>query len=197
MPHLLAEFAVGAGLHEGLPGGHVEGHLLAIGEFLAVGVGGLEHVLCEAHGEGGYLLVELAEAFLLVGGGVGAAADEALVGLFEEAHLLGVEVEALSLVVDGLDAGEELGVEGYVVAVGGEERRHLLLDGLHLLAVLTLGEVEEDGADLFQQLSAVFVSEDGVLEGGGLGVVHDGLDFGFLAVHAFGEGRHVVFGLDA
>ena len=57
MPYLLAELAVGAGLHEGFPGGHVEGYLGAVFQFLAVGVGGLQNVLCEAHGERGYLLV--------------------------------------------------------------------------------------------------------------------------------------------
>ena len=77
-------------------------------------------------------------------------ANEAFVLLVEQALLLGVQAEALALVVDGLDAGEELGVEGYVVAVGGEQRGDGLLDGVEFVAGVGGGEVEEDGADLLQ-----------------------------------------------
>ena len=187
----------GAGLHEGLPGGHVEGHLGAVGELFTISVGCFQHILCEAHGEVGDAGVEFAEAFLLVGGHVGAAAHEVLVVLLEQAHLLGVEAEALALVVDGLDAGEEGCVEGYVVAMLRQQGRHLFLDGFHLGAVLALAEVEEDGADFVEQLTAVLEGEDGVFEGGCLGVIDDGVDFGLLLFHAFAEGGHVVFGLDA
>ena len=196
VPHLFAQLAVGAALHEGLPCGHVKGHLAAVFQLLAVSIGGLEHVLCEAHGERGNLLVELTEALLLLLGHIGAAAHEALVGLFQEAHLLGVQAEAVALLVDGLDTLEEFGIEGYVVAVGGEHGRHLLLDGFHLGAVLALTQVEEHSAHFAEQLAAVLVGKDGVLEGGSLRIAHDGLDFSPLAFDAFAEGGHVVFCLD-
>ena len=170
---------------------------VAVGEDLLVVVSGLEDILRETEGEGGYLLVQLTEAGLLGLGHIGAGADKAFIGLGEEAELFGVEAESLALVVDGLDAGEEFLVEGDVVVVGREERGHGLGDGVHLGAVLALAEVEEDAADVLEELSAVLVGEDGVFEGRGFGVAGDGVDFGLLAGHTLLEGRHVVFGLDA
>ena len=41
VPHLFAQGAVWAGLHEWLPGGNVERNLSAVRQFLAVGVGGI------------------------------------------------------------------------------------------------------------------------------------------------------------
>ena len=196
-PHFLAQLAVGAGLHEGLPRRHLQRHLAAVGQLLAVGVGGLEHVLCKAHGERGNLLVQLAEAGLLVGRYVGAVAHEAFVLLLQQPHLLAVQAEAFALVVDGFDTLEELGVQRYVVAVGREQGGDGLLDGVHLVAGVARGKVEEHGADLLQQPAAVFVGQHGVLEGRRLGVVHYGVDFGLLPLHALLEGGQVVVGLDA
>ena len=220
-PHLVAEFAVGAVLHEGFPTGHVKledefafgggvgiGGLFGGGNLVSgdacrsgvedelVGVGGFQHVLGEAEGERGYLLVELAETGLLLGGDVGAATHESFVCLLQQSHLLGVEVEALALVVDGLDALEEFGVEGDVVAVGRQLGGDLFGYGLHLVAVFAFAKVEKDAGDFVEQFAAVLVGLDGVLEGGCFGVVDDGVDFGCLLLHAFLEGGHVVLGLD-
>ena len=59
------------------------------------------------------------------------------------------------------------------------------------------GEVEEDGTDFVEELTAVLEGEDGVLEGGLFWIVYDGVDFGFLSFDAFAECWHVVFGFDA
>ena len=221
LPHLMTEVTVGAVLHEWFPAGKVEsedefalGSGVGIGslaggsdlvggetgrggvKYQLIGVGGLKDVLGKTKGEGSYLLVELAETCLLIGRDIGAAADKAFIGFLEETLLLGIEVEALALVVDSLDALEEFGVKGDVVAVGGEFGGYLFGDGFHLVAVFTLAEVEEDTGDLVEKLAAVLVGFDGVLEGGRVGVVDDGIDFGQLLFHALLEGRHVVFGLD-
>ena len=81
------------------------------------------------------MAVDFAEAGLLVGGYVSTVADEVLVGLIEEAELFAIESELFTLFVDSLDAGEELFVEHDVVAVGGEQRRYLFGDLLHLVGV--------------------------------------------------------------
>ena len=137
VPHLLAQLAVGTGLHERLPRGQLQGYLGAVVEFLAVGVGGFKHVLGETQGERGDALVEFAETCLFLLRHIGAAADEAFVCFLDQTHLFGVELQRLTLVVNGFDTGEELGVEGYVVAVGRKQRRNLFGDGLHLGGVFT------------------------------------------------------------
>ena len=81
--------------------------------------------------------------------------------------------------------------------MGGEQRGHLLLDGLHLGTVFALGKIEKDTADLFEQLAAVLIGKNGVLESRGVGIIDDGIDFGLLASHTLLEGWHIVLGMDA
>ena len=223
LPHLLAQLAVGAVLHKRFPAGDVEceacciletclvsglegGSYLVVGEAYGMnlvgievepeGIGGGKHVVAETQRQRGQQAVDFAEALLLVGRDVGAVADKVLVGLLDQTHLLAVQSEGFALLVDGLDALEEFGVEHNVVAVGGDEGCGLFGNLLHFGAVDALGQIEEDGADLVEQVAALFEGLDGVGERRRFGVVGNGVDFSLLLLDALFEGGHIMLGFD-
>ena len=159
-------------------------------------VGSLQHVVAEAQRQRRQQVVDFAKTLLLVGGDVGAVAHKALVGLLGQAQLFAFKPHSHALVVDGLDALKELGVEHNVVAVGRHKGCHLFGNLLHLFAVDALCQVEEHGADFVQQGAALLQGLYRIGEGRGLAVVHNGVDFGLLALHTLLEGGHIVLGLD-
>ena len=161
-----------------------------------VSVGGAEHVVAEFEGEGGELFVDFAEPGLLVGGHIGAAPFKIFVDDLQQPFLLVVEVLLVAVLVHFLDALEQLGVQHDVVAVTGEHREDGVGELFHFGTVHAFGEVHEDGGDLGQQFAAVLVGDDGVAEGGFLGVAADGLDFLLLLPYALLDGREVVGGFD-
>ena len=132
----------------------------------------------------------------MFGGDVGAAADKALVGLFQQAHLLRIEVEGFALFIDRLHAFEQAFAQVDIVAVGGQFRHRLFRNRLHFRAVHAFGEVEEDGSYLVEQAATVFEGEDGVLEGGIFRIIHDSSDFLGLLLHTLLYSRKIVFGFD-
>ena len=73
---------------------------------------------------------------------------------------------------------------------------NLFGNSLHLVAVFALAQIEEHTGHVVEQLAAVLVCLNGVLESGSIRVVHNGIDFCHLLFHALLEGRHVMFGLD-
>jgi hypothetical protein len=76
--------------------------------------------------KGGQLLVDLAQAFLLVFRQCGTAAHEAFVGLREQAHLLVIQSELFLLLIHGLHAGKQLGIQADVIRMGRKFRSHFL-----------------------------------------------------------------------
>ena len=88
-----------------------------------------------------------------------------------------------AVVVHGLHALEKRFVHGDRIAVRGELRGHPLLDGLERVVHGTAGKPEEDLHGAGEIHSALLDSHDGVLEGGGLGVVDDKADFFELLLH--------------
>ena len=105
-PDLLAKLAVLTVHQEGLPSGDVQGEDVLAGRSLVlfasfqgiiqlifrkafeffhitdhefISVGGIEHIVAELQGQLGQLLVDITEAFLLVGGHVGTTAHEAFI----------------------------------------------------------------------------------------------------------------------
>jgi len=152
----------------------------------------LEQVLAEAGLQRGQLAVDLAQARLLLLVQPGAGAHEVEVVTVEQAQLLGVEAELVALVVQGLDAGVQLRVEGDGVGVRGQQRRHGGLHLLHLRVGVGADQVEEHVGHAQQYLAAALGGDDGVVEGRRLGVVGDGVELGALLGHALLEGRQVV-----
>ena len=155
-----------------------------------------QQVAAEADGHARQLLVNLLEPFLLGRVEQRAAAHEAVVGLLQQAALLGVKAELGAPVIDRLDAGEELLVEQNPVVVGREQRQRLLLDGLHPLVGLGAAEHLEDQPRLGQHLARVVVGQNHVLEGRLVVVLYDGGNLGIVQRHAPLEGRHEVLGAD-
>lgn len=146
----------------------------------------------EGGGERGELGVELAELLFVGVGETGAGADEVLVITVEEVTGLGVEVQRDGAAVEGIDAGEEGGVEADGVGVRGDLRRHFLFDRAERVVGVGAGEVVEDALDAGEELAGALEGDDGVFEGGGLGVAGDGFDFAQLLGHAgFERGAEV------
>ena len=156
----------------------------------------LEHVLAEGGGQAGQLGVHRLQGFLVGVGQVGAGTDEVGVVTLEQALGLGVQAQGISLVVERLDAREELAVEQDRVLVGGELRRQ---GGLHLLDFgvgVGAGQVAEHRAGAVEQGAGFFHRDDGVHEARRVRVVGDRGDFGALLGHAALERRLVVLVLD-
>ncbi len=123
--------------------------------------------------------------------------DEAVVVDLDEADGLGVEVEGFALVVEGGDALEEGFVEVDGVGVGGEARGDLGLDVLEGGVGVGSGDGSEDGEDAGEETAGLLHRYEGVLEGGGSGVVGDEVDLGALLGHAGFDGGEIVGVFDA
>ena len=95
------------------------------------GVRGVEHVLAELEFEQRELFLEFAVGLLVRLGQQGAAAHEVLVAVFQQFALVGGQVQRGAGVVDGLDACEQLGVQGDIEFVSGQQGRDLLGGLLH------------------------------------------------------------------
>ena len=168
------------------------GELRRVGDVEAEGVGVAEHVLLELQGHLAQFHLQLGEALLVGVAEQGSVAHEGLVHVVEQGGLLGVEWAVV--VVYGLDAQPEVGVEHHAVAVLGQDGGHLLCQGVHLVVGVGTDEVEEGVGDLRQ--GAVALGYDGVLEGGGFGILRDALYVGHVALHAFHHGSFVVLEAD-
>ena len=111
-------------------------------------LGGGEQLLGEGGLKRAQPLVHRLQLRLLGGGKLGAGVHELLVIDVEQLGLLGVEVQLGLVVVEILDAGEQLGVEVDEVVVRGEQRRGLGVGRLQ--RVVGVGAIDcgegEDGA---------------------------------------------------
>ena len=175
---------MGAGLRGGELGGGEAGEGLGIGEVEGGGFVCGEEAGAEGGGEGGLFLVELAEAGLAGGVEEGAGVDELPVGDFEEAELFGGEGEGGAELVKAMDAGEECGVEGDGVGVGGEAGCHGLLDGLEGWVGVGGGEGAEDAEGAVEEGAGALEGFEGVAEGRWGGVLGYRADFAELDGHA-------------
>jgi len=82
-----------------------------------------KNVVSEFKLEDGQLLIDFFEAGFLSIVEVGTGPDKILVESFEKLALLGIESEAaaVALIIDRLDAGEELRVKIYFIVMLGED----------------------------------------------------------------------------
>ena len=141
------------------------------------------------------LLVDSFQAFLLLSRQVGTVVGKTLIGLGQQPHLLGCEVEALALVIDSLHAGEQFIVEDHVRRQLGQHRADLLGDSVHLVVAVGFEYVEEHTRHALQQLAVAVEGYDSVLKRRCLGVSHDGVYTGFVLTDSLLKGRQVMFGL--
>ncbi len=155
-----------------------------------------EHVLGELGADGGEALVDGGDAFLGLGAEIGAGPDEAGVGALEDAHLLGVEAEAVAALPNPVDAAKQVLVEGDGRRVPGEARGHLALDRLQLGVRMAARQIVEDAGDAGEIAAGELQRLDGVGEGGRSGALSDGVDLGLVAGERACESRLEVAGSD-
>ena len=108
---------------------------------IAVGLG--YHVIAELEREESQLFVDLFETLFLVFRQVSAVVRKRLIGLGHKAHLLGIETQLVTLVIDELHALEELVVEDDSIAQVAQHRTYLLCDLVHLIVAVSLQHIEE------------------------------------------------------
>ncbi len=113
----------------------------------------------------GELLIDRADLTLLRRIELGAAADEAVIGAGQQAQLLGVEAEAVALVVERLDPGEQLGIERDAVERRRQFGRPFLVERLIGRGRHIVGHHAEHRPDLVEPRSAAFHRLDRVGEG--------------------------------
>ena len=118
----------------------------------------------------------------LLAGGIEqrTAPHETVVAVVEQ-HLL-LRRQFAVMAVHILDTFEQLFVQTDIIRMFRQDRTHLLRQGIHLIVRLCREQVEEHRRDTTQQVVvviAVFLvvhTDDGIVEGGFLGVVDDLLD---------------------
>ena len=121
--------------------------------------------------------------------------DKPLVGLLEQFPVFSLQRLVL-VVVDGLDTLEEGLVEHHLVVQVGQQRRDFLLGLGYLRRLVGTDQCVEHVGHTLQQTAALLVGHDGVLEGGSLLVVGDGLDVSPFLLDGSLDSRHIVAGLD-
>ncbi len=150
----------------------------------------------ELRGEGGFFHVELAQAVLVGIGQLRAGAYQLFVVALDQTLLLRIQIQRVALVVDGLDAGEEFGVEIDLVLMRGQLGRDLFLDFLACVAGIGLHQPEEDARHARERFAAALHRFDGVVEGRRFWVIGDLADVGQMLAHAFFERRQIIGVLD-
>ena len=160
------------------------------------GVHFLQHVVAEGGAQRGQFGVHLLQRRLVGVVEVGTGADEAGVVALDQAHALRVQAQFVALVVQRLDAGEQLGVQADGVAMRGELRRVVRAQLVARIVGVRADQVEEHGGGAVQHLAALFHRDDGVLERGRGRVVGDGVHLLQLLGHAGVEGGCEVAVLD-
>ena len=158
-------------------------------------VGGIGQVVAPLLLQVGDASVYGFHAFHLVLGQECSPAHEILVNFLQEFLVFTGECIVLT-VIDLTDALEEGLVEGDFVLEIGEQGLHLFLYFSDFGCLVCLYQCEEDATDAVEETSAVLEGQDGVLEGGAVGVVGNLLDALALLLHGSLEGRQVVGGLD-
>ena len=172
------------------------GEVGGVGEVEGESVGGSEGVFLEAEGKPGELGSDFTEACARFAFEVGASTHEHAVGVVEEGGLFGREGEGGAVVVDLLDTGKQLRVEGDAVAVFREAWGDALGNGLHLGGGAGRVEVEKDGGDGVKAGACGIERLDGVGKGGRLGVGGDALHIGLGFTDGSVEGGFVMFEAD-
>jgi len=164
-----------------------------------VGVGVLENVIGKLKLEDGQFLIDFFETGFLRVVELGAGPDKILVESFEELALLGIESEAaaVALIIDRLDAGEELRVEIYFIVMLGERRSQVGGDGLKFIVGIGREEIFQEAAGAIKEETAAVKGFDGVSKGGWIGVFGNGFNFFIVAIDTFEDGRFEMLVFDA
>ena len=137
-------------------------------------------------------LVEVLQLGLVGVGQLGAGMHEVPVDHLDQALRLRIELERVALVVDRLDALEQLAVEVDRILVRGQLRRLVFLHLLQRVVGVGAGDRTEHLHHAVQQGAGLLHRHEGVVEGRRIRVVGDLLDLGQLLLHALLDRRLVV-----
>ena len=159
-------------------------------EIIAVGL--RYDIIAELKREERQFLVDLFEPLFLVLRQVSAVVGKSLVGLGDEAHLLGVEPQLVALVIDEFHAGEEAVIEDDAVAQFREHGAHFLCDSVHLVVAVGFEHIEEDPLHAVQQQTGTVQRHDGILKGRFGLIIHDSVYLGFVLGYSRFESRQIV-----
>ena len=168
---------LGIGCHTLLHEVRQFGHDLRVGDVDREGIGRSQGVLAELERRGRQLGRILAVELLVRVGQGGPVACETLIGILEQLLVLFREAAA-GFPVDGLHAGEELGVERDVVRQFGQLGLHAQCDLLHFVGRVRFEQVEENTRNTIQQRTVALQGHDGIAEGRLRGVADDRVDLG-------------------
>ena len=155
-----------------------------------------QKVIAELETQSGELFVDLAQFGLLFGIQASAAADEVLMILLHHADLLAVKTHFVAVLIHIVDALEEFRVHHDGVAVLREHGQYLFGDGHHLVVGEAFIEVEKHIAHAVENLPRLVERQNGVLEGRGLGIVDNRVNFGLLFSDTRLKSRQIVFVFD-
>ena len=120
--------------------------------------------------------------------------DEVLIEELRQAQVFSGELGAI--LVDSLDAREELVVEENAILMSGELWGDFFFDLLDGIGSLCACEGGEDQARSVEESARLLVGEDRVLEGWCFGIVRDAVDLDELLLHALLKGRQEVLWSD-
>ena len=124
-----------------------------------------------------------------------AGMDHGVVGGLEQLGVFHRHRHRGAIVIDGLHAGEECGVERDRVIMLGQLGADLGVDLVEAIGRVRTGEGEEDRVDPPQHAAGLFQRDDGVFEIRGVRVVLDRLDLGLVDHHRLlVSGQVIVFG---
>ena len=152
----------------------------------------LEHVLRKLGTKPGQFAVDLSQTRLLLVVQPCAGANEIPMGFFEQTQLFGIKAQAIALLVERINPGEQIRVQQDRIAVRRQPRRHLALDLLAGIIGVGTDQVEEHRGHPRQHPAAALHGHDGVVEAGCHGTGRDSLDLGQMLFHAALHGRDEV-----
>ena len=132
----------------------------------------------------------------LFGREIGTVIGKRLVGIFEQLELVLVQVQGLTLVINGFDTLEEAFVETNRGRVLGHLRRKDLLQFLQGLIGLGVCEIIEATRHAGKQVASLVEGDNGVLEGRGFGVIDNSVDIRQTLFHTLLKSRKIVLVLD-
>ena len=164
--------------------GQVQGEVVRVGE----------QVLLERRRERGEPFVQRTEPGA-VGGIERRARQHGLaVHPLEQVRLVGIEPELVAHPVEHADPREEAGVEADGVAVRGEPRRELRLEGVDRLVRVGGARIREHRQHAAEERARALERHERVLERGRRRILRDRLDLGALLAHAGLDRLAVVLG---
>ena len=149
-------------------------------------------LLAELGGQRGQATVDRLHLLDLCRGQQGTGLDHAFIGVFEQLRVLDRHAHRRAIVVNGLHALEQRGVQRDRVVMGGQLGADLGVDGVQPIGRVRAGQRVEHVLHAVEHPPALFQGDDGILERRSRRIVDDRPNLGLLDRHALFEGRDII-----